>query len=204
MNAETKPSVKAQGAVLLTHHTSAEAPQAGSLWLTRAIENSIMIDSHPSVSVESFPQNLKRRVWWTILIRDRSLCIGLRRRPQVASIDIYGCRDLPSEADFGKELHSSRVHGYDTKIQLLTALQEQCGLAVLLTDLVSLVFTPGVTSITKSSVAELCRNLKRVEDIKQSLVQWETKVQPPPSPDVHSTTEDAAGALRSLTFMYYR
>jgi hypothetical protein len=204
LNAETKPSAKAQGAVLLTHHTSAEAPQAGSLWLTCAIENAMMIDSHPSVSVENFPQNLKRRVWWTILIRDRSLCIGLRRRPQVASIDIYGCRDCLSEADFGKELYSSRVHGYDTKIQLLIALKEQCGLAVLLTDLVSLVFTPAVMARTDSSVAELCRKLKRVEDIKQSLSLWESQVQPPPNPDVHSTFEDAAGALRNLTFMYYR
>ncbi|KAJ6000853.1 Transcription factor [Penicillium waksmanii] len=204
LNAETKPSAKTQGAIFLTHHTSAEAPQAGSLWLSRAIENAMMIDSHPSAIFENFPQHLTRRIWWTILLRDRSLCIGLRRRPQVVSIDIYGCRDWLSEDDFCEELHSSKVHGYHTKIQLLIALQEQCGLAVLLTDLVSLVFTPGVTAMTKSSVAELRRNLKRVEDIKQSLVQWETKVQPPPSPDVHSTTEDAAGALRSLTFMYYR
>lgn len=163
-----------------------------------------MIDSHPTVIFENFPQQLRRRVWWTILIRDRSLCIGLRRRPQVASIDIYGCQDWPSEADFGDELHTSRVHGHATKIQLLIAFQEQCGLAVLLTDLVSLVFTPGVTARNNSSVAEVCRSLKRVEDIKQSLIQWETQTQTPPNLNVDSTFENPVGALRSLTFMYYR
>ncbi|KAJ5697120.1 hypothetical protein N7488_010804 [Penicillium malachiteum] len=146
LNVESKPFAKAQGAILLTHHTSAESPLAGSMWLTCAIENAMMIDAQPSTFVEDISDSMRKRLWWSILLRDRSLCIGLRRRPQVTSINIYGCRDMLEEADFADEMHGSEVHSYQSKKALLSALQEQCQLALLLTDLTSLIFAPRVSA----------------------------------------------------------
>src|SRR5699024_729829 len=78
LQVESSPSAKAQGAVLLTHHTSSEDPLGGSHWLTQAIENAMMIDAKPFFSnVEDVNPSLKKRLWWSILLRDRSLCIGL-------------------------------------------------------------------------------------------------------------------------------
>lgn len=98
-NAETRPFAKAQGAVLLTHHTSAEYPRAGGWWLTRAIENATIACAQPSCA-ENVKRSLKKRLWWSILLRDRSLCIGLRRQPQLISVDRSELSGWLSEEDF--------------------------------------------------------------------------------------------------------
>lgn len=203
LNAEARSSVKAQGAILLTHHTSAEAPQAGSLWLTHAIENAVMIDSQPSLLVESLTQSMKKRIWWSILLRDRSICIGLRRRPQITSINIYGFRDWLSEDDFKEEMQCSRVHNYNTKKQVFTALQEQCGLAALLTDLVSLVFNPAGGARRAMTATDFYSQMQSIENIKNSLIEWEFQTRSSPEP-AKQICDNPAETLRSLTFMYYQ
>lgn len=166
----------------------------------------MMIDSQPTNIVENLPQCMKKRIWWSILIRDRSLCIGLRRRPQVTSINMHGYYDSLKEEDFHAELHCSRVYDYDTKRELLIALQEQCSLAVVLTDLVTLVFAPASTTRRCLSFSEFYQDMRKADYIKQSLVKWEVQARPTPPPNASSTRldEDAAGPLRSLTFMYYQ
>ncbi|KAJ5688517.1 hypothetical protein N7462_002909 [Penicillium macrosclerotiorum] len=138
LKAETRPSAKAQGAILLTHHTSAEAPQAGSLWLSRAIEDAMMVDAQPTTNMDLMDGSMKKRLWWSILLRDRSLGIGLRRHPQVTSNILHGYPEWLREEDFQSEMHHSRVYNYTTKKLIFDAFHEQCQLAVLLTDLVSL------------------------------------------------------------------
>ncbi|KAJ5696011.1 hypothetical protein N7536_006423 [Penicillium majusculum] len=135
LRTERRSHANAQGAVLLTHYTSPEDPEAGSLWVTRAIEHAMLLDSHPSLVLENVAISLKKRLWWSILLRDQSLCIGLRHRPRVTSIGFHGWSDWLSIEDFSEELHQSRVYDYDTKKRLLDELQKQCELAVVLTDL---------------------------------------------------------------------
>lgn len=135
LRTEERPHVNAQGAVLLTYYESPKDPQAGSLWVTRAIEHAMLIDSHPPLVVGNVAISLKKRLWWSILLRDQSLCIGLRHRPRVTSIGFHGWSDWLSIEDFSEELHQSRVYNYDTKKRLLVELQNQCELAVVLTDL---------------------------------------------------------------------
>lgn len=95
----------------------------------------MLIDSHPPLVVGNVAISLKKRLWWSILLRDQSLCIGLRHRPRVTSIGLHGWSDWLSIEDFSEELHQSRVYNYDTKKRLLVELQNQCELAVVLTDL---------------------------------------------------------------------
>lgn len=198
---ETRPSARAQGAIFLTHHTSAEAPQAGSLWLTRAIENAMLIDTKPALSLEKVPTIVKKRLWWSILLRDRSLCIGLRRQPQIASHNLHRCREWLKEEDFEQEMRGSLVYNYEAKKSLFSALQDQCRLAILLTDLVSLIFTPRVTTYSKDSFRVL---MCTIEDIKKSLISWEAQAQSPLSQDRKACHHDPAIATKNLTFMYYQ
>lgn len=201
---ETRLSARAQGAILLTHHTSAEAPQAGSLWLTRAIENAMLIDTKPLVTIENVPSSVKKRLWWSILLRDRSLCIGLRRQPQIASHNLHGCRDWLKEEDFEHEMHGSPVYDYNSKRALFMALQDQCRLAVLLTGLVSLVFTPHVTTAASYSKEAFRALMCTIEEIKKSLVAWEAQAGAPQHPDGISNCHDPSLATKNLTFMYYQ
>ncbi|KAJ5143400.1 uncharacterized protein N7515_002187 [Penicillium bovifimosum] len=205
LRTEKRSHANAQGAVLLTHYTSAADPQAGSLWVTRAIEHAMLIDAQPSLLMEDVSLSLKKRLWWSILLRDRSLCIGLRRRPQVTSINFQGWSDWLSADDFTEEMHQSRVYDYDTKRRLFAALQKQCELAVLLTDLVSLAFIPKRTPRRFLSMAEFQGLLSRIKTIKKSLDEWKKPAQPLMSPHKLSTSEgsDAVATLTYLTYMYY-
>jgi hypothetical protein len=198
-----KPSAKAQGAVLLTHHTSAIAPLAGSLWLTSAIENAMLIDAQPSLVEDYINDSMKKRLWWSILVRDRSLCIGLRRRPQVTSLNLHGCRDWLREQDFEDEMHHSEVYDYQTKAIFLSALQEQCTLAILLTDLVSLIFNPRLTPTASYSEEEFESQMNTLNKVTHSLTQWHSKAHYPPNPRDNRCPHPSA-ALKNMTFMYYQ
>ncbi|KAJ5636862.1 Transcription factor [Penicillium longicatenatum] len=202
LKVEMKPSAKAQGAVLLTHHTSAIAPLAGSLWLTSAIENAMLIDAQPSLVEDYINDSMKKRLWWSILLRDRSLCIGLRRRPQVTSLNLHGCRDWLREQDFEDEMHSSEVYDYQTKAIFLSALQEQCTLAILLTDLVSLIFNPRLTPTASYSEDEFESQMNTLNKVTHSLIQWHSKAHYPPNPRDNRCPHPSA-ALKNMTFMYY-
>ncbi|KAJ6005224.1 Transcription factor, partial [Penicillium sp. IBT 35674x] len=202
LKVEVKPSAKAQGALLLTHHTSAIAPLAGSLWLTTSIENAMLIDAQPSLVEDHVSDSMKKRLWWSILLRDRSLCIGLRRCPQVTSINLHGCRDWLREHDFENEMHHSEVYDYQMKLRLLSALQEQCTLAILLTDLVSLIFNPRLTPTASYSQEEFESQMVALNKVKDSLLQWHSKAEYPP--DLRGNRcPDPSAALKNMTFMYY-
>ncbi|OQE25661.1 hypothetical protein PENFLA_c008G01993 [Penicillium flavigenum] len=206
LRTEKRSHANAQGAVLLTLYTSAQEPQAGSLWLTKAIEYAMLIDTQPSPSVENvaISLSLKKRLWWSILLRDRSLCIGLRRSPQVTSIRLYGWSDWLSIEDFSEELYHSQVYNYNTKKRLLDALQKQCELAVLLTDLVSLAFTHPKTPRRLLSMIEFQGLMSTIKSIKRSLDEWKLPV-PLNSPNETSTSDghDPVTSLTYITYMYY-
>lgn len=184
---------------MLTHQTSAEEPQAGSIWLMKAIENARMIDAQPCFLVENVKKPLKKRLWWSILLRDRSLCIGLRRRPQV-----YGDYwEWMEEDDFKEEIQNSQVYDESTKRQLFYVFQEQCRLGVLLSDLVSLIFVPRTTPSCFLSEAEFEGLLSTIERINRSLTDWEIKTPfLPPKPTESTDLDDPVAIFTNLTFMY--
>ncbi|KAJ5086193.1 Transcription factor [Penicillium argentinense] len=161
------------------------------------------IDAQPSLLIENFLVSMKKRLWWSILLRDRSLCIGLRRRPQITSVNLHGCRDWLKEEDFEGEMHASQIFNYEAKRRLLVAFQEQCHLAILLTDLVSVVFAPRATCGLPPSAEVFHSLMHEVEAIKRALVEWEAQALPAPAPTFQPQNDDPSAALRSLTFMYY-
>ena len=69
----------------------------------RAIESAMLIDAQPLFHIENLKASMKKRLWWSILLRDRSLCIGLRRRPQAP---VEYCEWMV-EADFEDEINDS-------------------------------------------------------------------------------------------------
>lgn len=197
---EESSLAKAQGAVLLTHYTSADDPLSGSLWVTRAIENAMFLDTKSCSSSDDTPMSLKKRLWWSILLRDRSLGIGLRRRPQVTSIALQGWSDWLSADDFQGEMHNSVVYSYDTKQGLLVALLQQCRLAVLLTDLASLIFTHPNTIKHHLTMAEFQCLISKIQRINEALSTWQN-----PSLEDSSLPEghEAIATLNYLTHMFF-
>ena len=114
-----------------------------------------------------------RRLWWCILLRDRSLSLCLRRQAQVSSFEMQMIEDHPTEKYFEAEIHGSRVYDSKTKRMLFKVFQEQCQLAALLTEMVSLTLgTHGISlsNLTRESVQDTYLLVNRVET---SLTLWE-------------------------------
>ncbi|KAJ5769741.1 Transcription factor [Penicillium nucicola] len=191
----------AQGAVLLSHYTSAEHPWAGSLWLTRAIENTLRIDARPS-QPEIVGESLKKRLWWSILLRDRSICIGLHRRPQITSSILLGT-GLPDQKDFEDEMQNSLVYNYETKQSLLIAFRRQCNLAALLTNLFCLIFDTSQTRKSLLSSIEFQRLMLDIKAIKESLSTWKKSMPFAIPGGLTPEGDDPTATLINLTVMYY-
>lgn len=149
-------------------------------------------------------ESLKKRLWWSILLRDRSICIGLRRRPQITSSTFFGCNDLPNMEDFEEELHNSLVYDYETKQRLLIAFRRQCELAALLTNLSCLVFDTLQTRKSSLSFIEFQSLISNIKTIKRSLSDWEESFQSFIPPGMTPESNDATATLVHLTIMYYQ
>ncbi|PLN86931.1 hypothetical protein BDW42DRAFT_189845 [Aspergillus taichungensis] len=172
LSGEDRPYAKSQGCIILSHHTSGEEPQAASLWLTRAIQNAMSIGCKPG-PCEDVEDSLKKRLWWSIILRDRSLCLGLRRRGQVTSLEFGMAAEPLDEEDFADEIRRSQVYDPDTKRMLVKVLQEQCRLAVLLTEMVSFVFASHGLAAPVMGFEQFHHELARIARIQRLLAHWE-------------------------------
>ncbi|KAE8340577.1 hypothetical protein BDV24DRAFT_151928 [Aspergillus arachidicola] len=198
LQAENDAFAKAQGSVLLAHHTSAHDPQASSIWLMRAIQNAMIVGCGPGPGDQGINLSLMKRLWWSMVLRDRVLSIGLRRRPQITSVEFNMGANWLTEEDFAEEIVNSRVYDPQVKILLFQVLQEQCKLAVLLTDMVALVFSSQGVSSPSLSLAEFQAVLAAIRRIKRYLTKWEDV-----SIVLPSTSHETVTFFTHLTWMYY-
>jgi hypothetical protein len=172
-----------------------------SLWLSRAIQNATLIGCQPGLSKDVEPQ-LKRRLWWSILLRDRALSLGLRRRPQLLSLDFGSVPADPlEESEFQEEIAKSQVYDPATKRMLFRVLQEQCCLAVLLTEMSSFIFSTHGISAPLLSAEDFNTALLRLCRIKRSLQQWEVRSQT--SSLAPKDPPEAVTLFINFTYMYY-
>ncbi|KAL2848972.1 hypothetical protein BJX68DRAFT_276164 [Aspergillus pseudodeflectus] len=137
-----------QGSLLLTHQSSSSDLHAGSLWLGIAIQNAIVYNAlHPSSasnpSATPKQENIKRRIWWSILLRDRIIPLGLRRHPQITpqtkGLTGESCLTPLGERDLEDEISCSEVYDAQTKRLLARVLRIQCELALVFSDILVLV-----------------------------------------------------------------
>ncbi|KAL4865000.1 hypothetical protein BDV12DRAFT_211283 [Aspergillus spectabilis] len=201
LHAEDRPYPQAQGSVLLTLHTSANEPQISSLWLTRAIQNAMIIGCHPG-PIEDFDPSLKKRLWWSIILRDRSLCLGLRRRPQVTSFDMGMVAELPDEDDFADEIHNSPVYSPEIKRMMLKVLQEQCRLAVLLSEMITFVFASHGIAAPSLTLEQFQEELVKIARTKTAMQRWEACS--PLDQWTEGKAPEAVTLFTNFTFMYYQ
>lgn len=201
---EASNFAKAQGAVLLSLHTSAEDPKNGSLWLAAAIQIARPLEPDTILrynGADKLP--MIKRLWWSILLRDRSLSLGLRRYPQMTSVNFITDANWLHEDDFADEFKHSKVYNEDTKRQLFAALQEQCRLAVLLTDIVSNVLTSAGQLPRVRPKEEDERSATIIQDTKAQLIQWKNESALSPGSRTVSIAHEFVHFFLHVTYMYY-
>jgi len=202
LDAEDRCLAKAQGALLLSHHTSAEDPQAASIWLATAIRIAMTLESYPMLPSDDIDKPMTKRLWWAIMLRDRSLSLGLRRHPQVTATNFMADTNRLHEDEFEDEIKNSRVFSSNVKRQLFAALQEQCQLAVLLDDGLSVVFPPPGPLAQSHSTKNVEATRDVLQTVKSHLAQWKKQSSFSPS-ESGSKMHDAVKLFTHVTYMYY-
>lgn len=165
------------------------------------------LNSYPLVSnIEGADQPTIKRLWWSILLRDRSLSLGLRRHPQVTAIEFMTDKDwLLNEVDFQDEFKNSQVYPEIVKRQLFAALQEQCRLAALLTDALSILFpSPGPTA-QSYAVEPTYKTIPTLEMARENLLVWKNRsILTPNSNSKRGEKEhEIVNLFTHITYMYY-
>ncbi|EEH34680.2 hypothetical protein PAAG_05729 [Paracoccidioides lutzii Pb01] len=176
LDAENDALAKAQGSIILTYQSSHTDVHAGSRWLTNAIQNAILHGAHlyNSKSNQSDPQKMtKKRLWWSIILRDRILLLGLRRHPQITPQNFDLPLDCLSEEDFEDEVYNSEVYSPETKRLLANVMRVQYQLAIALTDVYDDCIPAAWVLPTKSADREgFVTAIRDKGDIRDSLTQW--------------------------------
>ncbi|KAE8421244.1 hypothetical protein BDV36DRAFT_280808 [Aspergillus pseudocaelatus] len=201
LKAEDQPLERAQGALLLSYQASPDDPQIGSLLLANAIQNAIILGKPPNPPVNVKRSTIKR-LWWSILLRDRWISLALRRRSQLTQKDFDAENNPLEEAYFAAEIQESQVYDAHTKHILFSALQQQFRLAIVITDMVSLVFSSYEGSSMGLPSKEFPACMSKVLKTRNRLRQWETEsryaLSITPSTMPHSVT-----SFLKMTYVYY-
>jgi hypothetical protein len=204
LDAETNILSRGQGAILLTFQTTASDLFSGTHWLSAAIQlaKSAEADISDHELGDKNPETLaKKRLWWCIILRDRIHSLALRRpiqlRPDQAHI---GC-DYLHEKDMEDEIEHSKVYSADEKRQLVHIFRLQCQLAVSITDLITIVYSPlWSTHPEFTSAKNAISTQNEIDEMKYSLQKWAEI-----AANTLGTSSTSASVIMftKLTYMYY-
>ncbi|PIG80474.1 hypothetical protein AARAC_001645 [Aspergillus arachidicola] len=202
-NFESDPLARAQGALLLTFHTTAEDPQATMTWNMCAIHNATATGLGLNPSLQDPDRCAKKRLWWSIFVRDRFLWLGRHRRPQFTSTNFNLNIDYLHEEEMTNEIIMSPFYEPNIKRLLLKVFQAQCRLAVILTDVITISFSASDGDVPRLSLHELEIYLSRIKQLRAELAQWEETVYSP----LHHTgiaEPETVGIIINLTALHYQ
>ncbi|KAL2818058.1 hypothetical protein BJX63DRAFT_384469 [Aspergillus granulosus] len=146
---------------------------------------------------------MKKRLWWSILLRDRCLCLGLRRRTQITSKHFNAETSYLEEADFADEIANSHVYDKESKQILFETFQHQCRLAVLVTDMATFMFTTNGVSSPSLSFKAFQSHRCEIKRLRNELLQWERRFAPPHSLPNGSALPSPVNTFIKVTYMYY-
>jgi hypothetical protein len=167
LNTEKDHLCKATGAILLSYRFSPDDKQAGSIWLSVAIQNAMAIQAHrfDNLPLSSASRNRLKRLWWCIYLRDRIISLGLRRPMQINPSSFEHPSEVLTEDDFSDEVHASLVHDAETKIQFCHLMTSLCHLSIIMTDVLNIVHNPEHSNSPD-------QRLDAAAEAKGRLIEW--------------------------------
>lgn len=143
----------------------------------------------------------RKRLWWSIILRDRYLCLTLHRRTQVPEIPRGLDLDALDEDVLSCEIQSSLVYDPEEKVMLVKILKEYYELALALSDMVPLVYASHGINTASLSGDACMDNLNRAKGAKRSLEVWKSSTGLPVL--MAQVTREPATLFANLIHMYY-
>ena len=171
-------------------------------WNLCAIQNTIAVGQSTHALDADATRVAKKRLIWSVFVRDRILWLGRHRRPQFISASFNVATGYLEEDDVADEIMFSPVYEADVKRSLLKIFQAQCRLAVILTGVISIAFTSSDGYVPRLSWQDLQQSLARVERLKSQLALWKDEVDA--QVPMHNPTHEVVEVMANLTLMYYQ
>jgi hypothetical protein len=173
--------MRSQGALLLTHFTSAEDPLSASSFLANSIQAAVEAGAHLwEEAAGNSPTNFaKKRLWWSIFVRDRILSLSLKRPPQILSANFTFPSGFIEDEDIPGESLQSEVYDTGSKKAMINLWKAHCQLALRLTSLIMIVCPPGgVCQANPLNVKDTSQSEAELNLVKTSLDAWYTSARP--------------------------
>lgn len=150
--------------------------QTNTVWLRNAIHFARCCGANRyylKTEMDSPLVNVRKRLWWSCVIRDRIMALGMRRPIQITSELFDPTRDPWTIFDTRSEFQKSVVYSETTKRQLARLFVIHVRFALAVTSAVMLVYHPNGTLVPGiSSKQDLSRISRQVHACQSQLEEW--------------------------------
>ncbi|KAL4887418.1 hypothetical protein BJY04DRAFT_212454 [Aspergillus karnatakaensis] len=158
---EKDPLTIARATLLLTYYSSDSEVNANSDWLRIAIRHA---------KTAKATKSEMKRLWWSCLIRDRIISLGMRRSIQITAADSHLYPEMFTKEEFNDEAFGSRAYKPEIKAALFDLLISLCQFVTAVTELVTMAYPePKVMARMDSPRVALAG----LETAKSALLLWE-------------------------------
>lgn len=171
---ERNSIVLAQSSLLLSLHATMSDQKLNSMWLSKAITHAKAACANRYFS-ESNPSHQLRlkRLWWSCIIRDAMIVLGVRRKNQIGPEDFDFDQAGLEEEDLAVECDKSDVYDASSKKLLSKIVVAQCALAVAIIPITDVVH-PGdnANQPHNTTVAALVSSMTAIQKASTELSVW--------------------------------
>lgn len=198
----------AQGALLLSYY-SPRAHNRGinTRWLETAIHYAKQAGAHQftnDAKMTKSQQFTSKRLWWSCILRDRILPLGVHRPLRITHEYFNVRNNLLTIEDFEGEIQKSRVYDPATKKVLVNLLIELCKLCIVLTDIILIVCPlDGFPRITSGDTDDSDLR-RRIDRCRAALAEWfGNAIIQFPTPAGIGNANESVILFTNLIYIYY-
>jgi hypothetical protein len=166
------------------------------------MQNAVILGQQPVSLAVDLHDGMKKRLWWSILLRDMCLCLGLRRRTQITSNHFNAETSYLKENDFADEIAHSNVYDRESRMILFETLQYQCRLAVLVTDMATFMFTTNGVSSPSLPFNAFQSHQCEIKRLRNELLLWGKRFVPPQTLPNGLPLPPSVTTFIRVTYMY--
>ncbi|OBT51741.1 hypothetical protein VE04_09296 [Pseudogymnoascus sp. 24MN13] len=174
--AENDASIIAQGALLLSYYSTSSERHLNTFWLRIAIQSARADHAHHydnDKSLTGYKRQMKKRLWWCCILRDRIMPLGLRRPLQITGNHLNSAGQGLTEEDFDEDIGKSEVYDTETQHLLAKILVAQCKLAIEMTDVITMVYPADAANLVIAACEEDFNRISvETEKVKMKLIDW--------------------------------
>ncbi|KAJ4248451.1 hypothetical protein NW762_012788 [Fusarium torreyae] len=148
---------RAQGALILTYHTTSLRDEANTYWLSTAVylARCARADYYAEVDGDTKDKAPLKRLWWSCVVRDRIMSLGLQRPMCIGQSDFDFNQSGLTELDFEGEIDGSQVYGPAIKRILAQLAVSLCEFSTILNPILSITYPRKAVSPSEDPLNDI-------------------------------------------------